>query len=60
MTRALITRASRFIGAHLAEALLQLGWTVQVLDDLSTGSIGNIVHLKGHPCLATIRIQPCA
>ena len=33
---------------HLAEALLGQGETVVVLDDLSTGSIGNIAHLKGH------------
>lgn len=43
--RALITGGAGFIGSHLAEILLEQGWTVQVLDDLSTGSLKNIAHL---------------
>src|SRR5262249_53689741 len=35
--------------SHLAEALLDQGWAVQVIDDLSTGSIKNIEHLRGRP-----------
>ncbi|HZC24704.1 MAG TPA: GDP-mannose 4,6-dehydratase, partial [Candidatus Binatia bacterium] len=42
----LITGGAGFIGSHLAEALLQQGHNVMVLDDLSTGSIANIRHLK--------------
>jgi len=49
MARALITGGAGFIGCHLAEALLERGWSVGVVDDLSTGSIENISHLKGHP-----------
>lgn len=49
MSRALITGGAGFIGSHLSEALLERGWTVEVIDDLSTGSIENIDHLKGHP-----------
>ena len=49
MARALITGGAGFIGCHLSEALLEKGWTVGVVDDLSTGSIENISHLKGHP-----------
>jgi UDP-glucose 4-epimerase len=45
--KALITGGAGFIGSHLAERLLQLGHDVQVLDNLSTGSIDNIAHLKG-------------
>jgi UDP-glucose 4-epimerase len=45
--RILITGGAGFIGSHLAEALLDAGHEVFVLDDLSTGSIDNIVHLKG-------------
>lgn len=46
--RILITGGAGFIGSHLAEALLADGHDVFVLDDLSTGCIDNIVHLKGH------------
>jgi len=49
MTRALITGGAGFIGSHLAEALLQRSWTVDALDDLSTGSIKSITHLKARP-----------
>jgi UDP-glucose 4-epimerase len=47
--RALITGGAGFIGSHLAEALLEAGHEVFVLDNLSTGSIDNIEHLKAHP-----------
>jgi UDP-glucose 4-epimerase len=46
--RCLITGGAGFIGSHLAEALLSRGDSVCVLDDLSTGSVGNIRHLKKH------------
>ena len=49
MANALITGGAGFIGSHLAEALLEQGWTVEVIDDLSTGGVENIAHLKGHP-----------
>jgi UDP-glucose 4-epimerase len=49
MARALITGGAGFIGSHLAEALLDQNWAVEIIDDLSTGSIDNISHLKGHP-----------
>ncbi|HLG53996.1 MAG TPA: GDP-mannose 4,6-dehydratase [Vicinamibacterales bacterium] len=45
--KALITGGAGFIGSHLAERLLHDGHEVAVLDDLSTGSIDNISHLKG-------------
>lgn len=44
--RYLITGGAGFIGSHLAEALLNQGGTVLILDDLSTGSVENIRHLK--------------
>ncbi|MDP7692281.1 MAG: GDP-mannose 4,6-dehydratase, partial [Vicinamibacterales bacterium] len=47
--RAFITGGVGFVGSHLAEALLDAGDDVLVLDDLSTGSIENIDHLKSHP-----------
>jgi UDP-glucose 4-epimerase len=47
--KALITGGAGFIGSHLAERLLDQGHEVLVLDNLSTGSIDNITHLKGRP-----------
>lgn len=47
--RVLITGGAGFIGSHLSDAYLQRGDEVYVLDDLSTGSIENIRHLKGNP-----------
>jgi len=44
---ALITGGAGFIGSHLAERLLEQGHGVIVIDNLSTGSIENIRHLKG-------------
>jgi UDP-glucose 4-epimerase len=46
--RVLITGGAGFVGSHLAEALLSRGDEVYVLDNLSTGSIHNIAHLKEH------------
>jgi UDP-glucose 4-epimerase len=46
---ALITGGAGFIGSHLAERLLEDGHEVMVLDNLSTGSIDNIAHLKSAP-----------
>ena len=45
--KTLITGGAGFVGSHLAEALLARGDEVYVLDNLSTGSIENIEHLKG-------------
>lgn len=45
----LITGGAGFIGSHLAEALLSQGECVAIIDDLSTGSILNIDHLRDNP-----------
>ena len=47
--RVLITGGAGFVGSHLSEAFLERGDEVMVLDNLSTGSIDNIRHLKTHP-----------
>lgn len=44
--KCLITGGAGFIGSHLAEALLKRGDKVTIVDNLSTGSIKNIEHLK--------------
>jgi len=43
----LLTGGAGFIGSHLTEALLERGEEVCIIDDLSTGGIENIKHLKG-------------
>jgi UDP-glucose 4-epimerase len=47
--RVLITGGAGFIGSHLADAYLVRGDEVSVIDDLSTGTIENIRHLKDNP-----------
>src|SRR5258706_3604565 len=46
VVRVLITGGAGFIGSHLAEALLGAGDEVDIIDNLSTGSIRNVEHLK--------------
>jgi UDP-glucose 4-epimerase len=45
----LITGGAGFIGSHLVESLLADGQTVQVIDDLSTGSLKNLQPVLDHP-----------
>jgi UDP-glucose 4-epimerase len=47
--RALITGGAGFIGSHLAESLIAQGHSVSVLDNLDTGRLENIEHLRHHP-----------
>jgi UDP-glucose 4-epimerase len=49
MNKFLITGGAGFIGSHLTEHLLALGHEVYVIDNLSTGSLNNIAHLKDNP-----------
>lgn len=45
----LITGGAGFIGSHLAEKLLKHGHKIIVLDNLSTGSLENVKHLRKDP-----------
>lgn len=45
----LITGGAGFIGSHLADELLDRGHRVHALDDLSTGSMANLRHLRENP-----------
>jgi UDP-glucose 4-epimerase len=60
--RVLITGGAGFIGSHLADAYLERGDEVLVIDDLSTGTIENIRHLKSNPnfhyTIDTVHNQP--
>jgi UDP-glucose 4-epimerase len=47
--KALVTGGAGFIGSHLTERLLEGGYRVHIIDDLSTGTIDNISHLEGDP-----------
>jgi len=44
--RVVITGAAGFIGSHLSEALLDRGYSVVGIDNLLTGDLANIAHLR--------------
>ena len=46
--KAIVTGGAGFIGCHLTEALLNKGFSVVVIDNLTTGRMQNIAGLKGH------------
>jgi len=62
LLRVLITGGAGFIGSHLSDAYVERGDEVFCIDDLSTGSIDNIAHLKGHAryhySIDTVHNQP--
>jgi UDP-glucose 4-epimerase len=52
--KALVTGGLGFIGSHLVDCLLDRGWQVVVLDNLSTGQRANLAHRADNPYLAII------
>jgi dTDP-glucose 4,6-dehydratase len=53
--RAVVTGGAGFLGSHLCEHLLQQGWEVVAVDNLITGSDGNVAHLRGNPRFQTVQ-----
>ncbi len=51
----LITGGAGFIGSHLAEALLAGGHSVTAVDDLSTGSLDNLIAVRGNSAFRFVR-----
>jgi dTDP-glucose 4,6-dehydratase len=47
--RAVVTGGAGFLGSHLCEQLLERGWSVVCVDNLSTGSDDNVAHLRANP-----------
>ena len=61
MARAVVTGGAGFLGSHLSDRLLAEGYDVVAVDNLVTGSEGNIAHLRDNPRFEYVRqdiIQP--
>ena len=46
MPRTVVTGAAGFIGSHLCETLLDRGHSVVAIDNLLTGDMANVAHLR--------------
>jgi len=44
--KALVTGGAGFIGSHIVDALVSHGYQAVVLDDLSTGRLSNLKHIR--------------
>ena len=54
MSTVLITGGAGFVGSHLAESMLNRGYRVLVLDDLSSGNVTNLAGIRSNPRLECI------
>ena len=55
--RALVTGGAGFIGSHLCDALLQKGHQVVCVDNLLTGNLRNIAHLRNSPAFEFLELD---
>jgi dTDP-glucose 4,6-dehydratase len=57
--RAVVTGGAGFLGSHLCDALLAQGWSVVAVDNLLTGRLANLDHLKNQPAFEFVERDIC-
>jgi dTDP-glucose 4,6-dehydratase len=57
--RAMVTGGAGFLGSHLCDALLAEGWSVVAVDNLLTGRLANLDHLKNEPWFEFVKKDIC-
>jgi dTDP-glucose 4,6-dehydratase len=57
--RALVTGGAGFLGSHLSDALLAGGWNVVAVDNLLTGRLMNLDHLKNETAFEFVKKDIC-
>ncbi|MFH8606928.1 NAD-dependent epimerase/dehydratase family protein [Streptomyces sp. NPDC018029] len=55
--RAMVTAGAGFLGSHVCERLLDAGVAVDCVDDMPSGSSGNVEHLADRPGFRTVRLD---
>jgi len=53
--RAVVTGGAGFLGSHLCRALLDRGWAVVAVDNLTTGRTSNVAALSDHPAFTLVQ-----